>query len=545
MKGSILRVCLIILLLLAGAGIPAAASPSISSISPTTGPNNGDVLVTISGTGFNSQSTVWMSSCNTGEIIYGTIQDVNVHSITCRFSFNGQTPDLYNVGVNSPFYDPFGNYYPEDSTSLSRSFEIYQGTGTRFTIVPGIVMTTSGPIGPYGTIYIETSPPGADISVDGENKGHAPVTITGLWPGTYTISARLVGYQEYISETTLSGSQYSPVYCRLVSDNSGNGLYVVSTPAKANVYVDGILAGVTPFMQSNIVTGTHIIQVRLSGYDEWKSIVEVPKNGSKTVSALLNKTDTIVTRGIHVASIPDGAAIALDGRARGVTPKTLNNIAAGIHVLEINYPGYNSWKSTIDVPETEIIDISVNLSQRMSPPGWITVSSGPGNASVTLDGSYIGRTMVNSSLNLDTITPGEHIIALELPGYQPFSTRINVSSHLVSSVNAVLVPASVTSAKGVLSVTSDPAGAMISMDNSSIGISPLTASDIAPGDHQVIITMEGYQNYSTSILIAAGNTTIVSATLLPVTPSLYTPLCPLSALGALGIIGFLLQRKPE
>ena len=173
------------------------------------------------------------------------------------------------------------------------------------------------------------------------------------------------------------------------------------------------------------------------------------------------------------------------------------------------------------------------------------VSSSPGNASVTLDGSYIGRTPANSSLNLDTITPGEHTIALELPGYQPYSTRINVSSQLVSSVNAVLIPASDAFTKGALSVTSDPEGATISVDNSSIGISPLTSIDIAAGNHQVTITLEGYQDYSTSILIVAGNTSTVSATLLPVTPSLYTPLCPLSALGALGIIGFLLQRKPE
>ncbi len=171
--------------------------------------------------------------------------------------------------------------------------------------------------------------------------------------------------------------------------------------------------------------------------------------------------------------------------------------------------------------------------------------SRPGNASVTLDGSYIGRTMVNSSLNLDTITPGEHIIALELPGYLPFSTRINVSSHLVSSVNAILVPASVAFAKGTLSVTSDPAGATISVDNRSLGMSPLTAGDITAGTHQVTITMEGYQDYSTSILVTPGNTSTVSATLLTVTPSLKTPLFPLTALGALGIIGFIILRKKE
>lgn len=537
MKGSTLRVCLVLLFLLVGAGIPAAASPSISSISPATGPlGGGTFTITITGSGFDSVYKVLLYRCGskygTSGVMGGTNLQVSANTITAQI-------DLSGTSVVSGDYDVL-LYSNEGVNYKLESFNIYGGS----TPVPAT--TTYGPVGPYGTLYIETSPPGAVIFVNGGDKGNSPVTLTGIWPGTYTISAKLAGYQECFSVTTLSGSQYSPVYCRLVPDSSGNGLYVVSTPAKANVYVDGVLAGVTPFMQSNIVTGTHIIQVRLSGYDEWKSTVEIPKNGSKTISALLNQTDTVVNQGIHVASIPVGATIALDGRTRGVTPKTLNNIAAGIHILEINYPGYTSWKSTIDVPETEIKDISVNLTPKTSPPGWITVSSNPGNASVTLDGSYVGRTIVNSSLNLDTITPGEHIIALELPGYQPFSTRINVSSHLVSSVNAVLVPASVAFAKGALSVTSDPAGATISVDNRSLGQSPLTAGDITAGNHRVTITFEGFQDYSTSILVTPGNTSTVSATLLPVTPSLKTPLSPSLSLGALGIISLLFfLRRPE
>jgi hypothetical protein len=543
MKRSVLPVCQIFLFLLVVAGIPVAASPAVTDIHPVSAPNSGDVSVTITGTGFTSQSTVWLSSCTTGDIIHGTVVSVSDQSVTCVFSFRGQTPARYNLGVNSPFTDPLGLYHPQDGATLSNAFETYKGTGPTFSYTPLPVTTTYGPAGPYGTIYVESSPPGAVISLDGENKGLAPVTITGLWPGSYNISARLSGYQEYTTITTISGPTRSVVYCLLVPDTSGTGLYVISTPAQADVYLDGILEGVTPFMQSEPASGTHSIRVRLSGYDDWESTVDIPGNGSKTISAILIRNDTVLTQGITVSSDPDGATIILDGRAKGVTPKTVNNIAAGVHVLEIDYPGYISWKSTIDVPETGIKEIPVNLTLKTNTPGWIMVSSGPGNASVTLDGNYVGRTPVNSSLNLDTVPPGEHIIALELPGYQPYSTRTNVSPRLVSSVNAVLIPASGAFARGTLSVTSDPAGATISVDNRSFGISPLTAGDIAAGNHRITLTREGYQNYSTSILVTEGNTSTVSATLLEVPPSLKTPLFPLTALCALGIIGSITLRK--
>ena len=73
-------------------------------------------------------------------------------------------------------------------------------------------------------------------------------------------------------------------------------------------------------------------------------------------------------------------------------------------------------------------------------PGSITISSGPGNASVLLDGMYAGQTPANSSLNLDTITPGEYTIGLALPGYQPYSTNATVSPNQTSYVNVTLIP---------------------------------------------------------------------------------------------------------
>ena len=415
MKESIFLLCISVCLLVV-VGIPAAASPTISSVSPSTGPlGGGTFTITITGSGFDSVYKVLLYRCGskygTSGEMGGTNLQVSTNKITAQI-------DLSGTSVVSGDYDVL-LYSNEGVNYKLGGFNVYGGsTPVLTTTTTTTTTTTYGPPGPYGTIYVESSPPGAIISLNGDNQGHAPVTITGLWPGTYTISAELTGYQEYTTITTISGATRSSVYCPLVPADTGNGLYVISTPANANVYLDGVQKGVTPLMLSDPATGTHIIQVRLYGYDEWKSTVEVSNGGTKTISALLNQNDTVLTQGINISSNPGGATIILDGLAKGVTPKTLNNIAAGIHVLEIDYPGYTSWKSTVDVPETEIKDISINLTPKTNPPGWIAVSSSPGNASVTLDGSYVGRTPANSSLNLDTITPGEHTIALELPGYQ-------------------------------------------------------------------------------------------------------------------------------
>jgi hypothetical protein len=406
------------------------------------------------------------------------------------------------------------------------------------------ILTDWTPPGPDGSIYVESSPTGAVIYMNDINEGHAPATITNLWPGTYTITAKMSGYQDFTSVTTISGATRSSVFCPMVPDSSGNGLYVVSTPANANVYLDGTLKGLTPLMLSDTAAGNHTIDVRLYGYGDWKSTVDVNVGGTKTVSAILKAEDPGSNQGINVSSKPAGAKVMLDGLAKGVTPISLNGIASGIHILEIGYTGYTSWKSTIDVPETGIKEISVNLTPTAAcSPGWITVFSSPENARVTLDGNYAGLTTHDRPLNLDAITPGEHTIVLELTGFTPYSTQVTVVSNQVSLVNATLLPVSGQFAKGTLSVTSDPAGATIFVDNISIGITPFTVNDITAGDHQVIIHSDGYSDYSAGILVTAGTTRPLSARLLKVTPTLHSPVSPFAALGALGIICFITLKK--
>jgi hypothetical protein len=324
-------------------------------------------------------------------------------------------------------------------------------------------------------------------------------------------------------------------------------LYIVSTPEPAKVYLDGTLKGETPLLLSDAASGSHSLQVKRSGYDEWKSTVWFPESGTKTIAAVLNQNTDEFPQGINVTSNPAGAEVLLDGLKKGNTPITLNNIAAGIHIVEIGYPGYTPWKSTVDVPESVFKVISINLTPKADRlPGSINVRSDPGNALVTIDGNYAGQTPANSSLHLDSLHPGEYTLGLALSGYKSYSMNATISPNQTSYVNVTLIPVSGPLAKGSLSVISDPAGATISIDNTSLGLSPLKVNDIAVGNHRVAITMEGYEDYSTSILVTAGTTSIVSATLLAVPSTLHSPGFPwITVLGACGIISLFSLRKLE
>jgi hypothetical protein len=409
------------------------------------------------------------------------------------------------------------------------------------TIRPETTTIPYEPPGPYGSITVESSPSGAIITINEENQGHAPVTVTGLWPGTYTITAKMNGYQTFTSITTISGATHSAVYCPLIPQNATSGLLVTSSPADAKVYLDGIYKGTTPLTLGNPATGTHIIQIRLDGYDEWKSTVDVQDQGTRTVSATLNPNSASTTGTINISSVPAGAAVKLDGLAKGVSPVTLQELSPGIHIIQLTLAGYDEWKSAVDIPQGQTKNLTVTMVPKsVSSTGSVTVSSEPGGALVILDGTPTGQIPANSSLTLSSLAPGYHTVALELPGYRPYSTQTNVVSDRISEVSAVLLPAG----KGTLVISSNPAGAEVTLDNSSAGISPVTLSDIEEGNHTVTLNREGYEEYSASTLVSAGNTGRISAELLPLTTKvLYSSPAGSTIITALMITGFFVLRR--
>ena len=209
MKRFPLFVCLVLLLLVVTV-IPVTASPGIYSVSPTTAPNNGDVTVTITGTGFNSQSKVWLNSDYAPDgPIYGTIVSLSPTSITCTFSLHDQTPAQYNVWVNSPFTDPYGTYYPQDVGEVSSVFKVYQGTGTTAPITTTPIPTYTTPVPENGSIFVSSFPSGANIYLDNEYKGLTPLTLKYVENGRHVVLVRLTGYRDWITNEVVYGDSSS------------------------------------------------------------------------------------------------------------------------------------------------------------------------------------------------------------------------------------------------------------------------------------------------------------------------------------------------
>ncbi|MCK9580751.1 MAG: PEGA domain-containing protein [Methanoregula sp.] len=306
----------------------------------------------------------------------------------------------------------------------------------------------------YGSIYVESQPTGAEISFNGDYRGLAPLTISDVYPGSYTITAEKNGYHTFTTTTSVSSGTRSTVYCSLNKLDTTGSLYVISTPSNANIYLDAVYKGRTPMTISNIASGTHILEIDTSGYYDWKSTVDVPVGGTKTLSATLNPMPSSTVGWIYVASSPGGASVTLDGNAVGQTPNSgslkLNNIASGLHTVSLSLTGYALYTVQTSVSPNTVSEVSAILqhSAPVSTTGGLTVSSTPAGANVFLDNQFIGITPIT----LDTVTTGTHTVTIRADGYQEYSATTPVNAGATSTVSAALLPATVPTPKSPLPV---------------------------------------------------------------------------------------------
>lgn len=146
--------------------------------------------------------------------------------------------------------------------------------------------------------------------------------------------------------------------------------------------------------------------------------------------------------------------------------------------------------------------------------GSIYIDSTPPGVTAVLDG---GDEILYTPGTFSSVLPGTHSIILAKPGYQTFSTNVEVK--VGTTTNVIQTLATVVN-PGAISVNSDPRGAWLNVDGISMGQTNQIVGNLAPGNHVVTITAAEYETWQNTATVTAGDITTVNAKLVPeVNPS--------------------------
>jgi hypothetical protein len=112
---------------------------------------------------------------------------------------------------------------------------------------------------------------------------------------------------------------------------------------------------------------------------------------------------------------------------------------------------------------------------------------------VEIDGSTRGKTPVEIT-DLDS---GKHVFKIMKTGHFLKKVTVTLKENVRDTLEFDLVK------PVTISLTSEPAGAAVTIDGKERGITPVTYSKLKPGEHDVTVSAEGYRSFEKRLEITA------------------------------------------
>jgi serine/threonine-protein kinase len=163
------------------------------------------------------------------------------------------------------------------------------GTGQPVEVLPTPAVTDVPELPTAGTLLVKSEPAGAQVTVDGEDRGQTPLELPELGFGEHQVRLTLKGYEQQSHDLTLSAENpTAELTVELTRRRPTRGsASFASVPPGAAVFVDGKKVGTTPLDGFRLGPGEHDVSFTLDGHDRWTGLVRIVAGRRERVEAEL------------------------------------------------------------------------------------------------------------------------------------------------------------------------------------------------------------------------------------------------------------------
>jgi hypothetical protein len=271
-----------------------------------------------------------------------------------------------------------------------------------WSLVGGAIASSSG------TIVIESKPAGAQVKIDGQDKGTTPLSAR-MPAGAHVIEVAAGGEPRVIPMSLQAGQTFAQ-YVELTSAASLGRIAVTSSPAGAVILLDGQPRGTAPMEIADVAAGEHELTLELNGM-RVRQAVSVTAGTTATVAVPMTGPGAAAipppppTTGVLLVSVPFEMQVFENSTLLGATGSRMV-LQPGGHDLEV-------VSETLQFRTTLRAEIVAGKTTRLTvplPKGVIHINASPW-AEVWIDGEKAGETPLG---NLP-IAIGPHEIVFKHP----------------------------------------------------------------------------------------------------------------------------------
>jgi hypothetical protein len=289
-----------------------------------------------------------------------------------------------------------------------------------------------------GLVLIHSKPSGAEVEVDNSHYGKTPVLIPYFPLGRHRLKLSAPNCMPKIVDVAVADRTPQLININLATDTAR--VLFESTPAGAQVTLNGTAIGNTPCEAPRLTSGKHRLVIALKGHVTFQDELTVQAGEEREIKVNL----TALPGKLSVVSTPPKARLYINDQYKAETPLLTNALPAGTYNLRVELTGYASQTRATKIA---IGEEAVEEFQLVKDSGVLLLSTEPAGVTVFLDGENRGATPalgaepISAQLTIDLIPKGTHKVQLTKSGYidQTFSVDI-LNQTLILHKKMVLRP---------------------------------------------------------------------------------------------------------
>ncbi|MDA1095330.1 MAG: PEGA domain-containing protein, partial [Acidobacteria bacterium] len=161
---------------------------------------------------------------------------------------------------------------------------------------PPVPRAAAVPAPSNGRLLVRSTPPGAQVAVNGEPRGTTPLALSDLQYDAYDLTVTFEGYETQNRRVTISADDpigaldtlLAPIPVREIAPVGVGSIFVDTRPSGVEVWLDQRFVGETPMLIPEVATGSHRVEFKYDGYRDWATTVDVGSATQARVTASLD-----------------------------------------------------------------------------------------------------------------------------------------------------------------------------------------------------------------------------------------------------------------
>jgi len=286
-----------------------------------------------------------------------------------------------------------------------------------------------------GLALIRSTPPNADVELDGTFIGQTPLFLPEAPLGEHRLTVKATGYLPKTIDFLLEDRTPKSFDIALQTDSAR--VRIESSPSEATVILDGADIGRTPLDLPTVPSGTHKLEITVSGHLPYLEELVLKAGDERRIMARLKSKPGSLT----VHSNPDKVRIFINDQFAGETPFASNTIPAGLYTIRAELKGHETQVRANEILVGGKSTVEFVMTKNS---GVILLTTEPGNVTIFIDGEKVGTTTASESgisqqLTLEDLSQGQHKIQLVKPGYFEVVKTVEVQANQPSVLHCKLV----------------------------------------------------------------------------------------------------------